>query len=121
MLNNYIRLVIDNYDVFVGKNNKQNDYLTLKVAHENDMWFHTKEIHGSHLILRCNGEMPKLETIEKCAKISAYYSKAKFSSHVPVDYTLVKNVHKPRGANPGFVIYTNYKTIYVDPSIEEVN
>ena len=121
MLNNYIRLVIDNYDVFVGKNNKQNDYLTLKLAHENDMWFHTKEIHGSHLILRCNGEMPKLETIEKCAKISAYYSKAKFSSHVPVDYTLVKNVHKPRGANPGFVIYTNYKTIYVDPSIEEVN
>lgn len=121
MLNNYIKLTIDGYDVFVGKNNKQNDYLTLKVAHENDMWFHTKEIHGSHLILRCNGEMPKLETIEKCAKISAYYSKAKFSSHVPVDYTFVKNVHKPRGANPGFVIYTNYKTIYVDPSIEQVN
>ena len=116
MLKNYIKTKIDGYDVFVGKNNKQNDYLTLKVANENDMWFHTKDIHGSHLILRCNGEVPKLETIKKCAEISAYYSKAKFSSHVPVDYTLVKYVHKPHGSNPGFVIYTNNKTIYVDPS-----
>lgn len=118
MLKNYIKIQIDGYDVFVGKNNKQNDYLTLKVANENDLWFHTKDVHGSHLILRCNGEVPKLETIKKCAKIAAYYSKAKFSSHVPVDYTLARNVHKPGGSNPGFVIYTNNKTIYVDPSIE---
>lgn len=121
MVNNYIRLKVDDYDVLVGKNNKQNDYLTLRVANKNDIWFHTKDIHGSHLILRCNGETPKMETIIKCAKICAYYSKAKFSSHVPVDYTFVKNVHKPHGANPGFVIYTNNKTVYVDPSIEFIN
>lgn len=117
MLKNYIKTQIDGYDVLVGKNNKQNDYLTLKVANENDLWFHTKDVHGSHLILKCNGEVPKLETIKKCAEIAAYYSKAKFSSHVPVDYTLARNVHKPHGSNPGFVIYTNNKTIYVDPSI----
>ncbi|MBR3134812.1 MAG: NFACT family protein [Clostridia bacterium] len=114
-LNNYMKLKIDDFDVFIGKNNKQNDYLTTKVANDNDYWFHTKDIHGSHLILRCNGEMPKLTTIKKCAKLSAYYSKAKFSSHVPVDYTLVKHVKKPNGSVPGYVIYTNNKTVYVDP------
>lgn len=117
MLNNYIKFQIDGYDVCIGKNNKQNDYLTLKIAHDNDYWFHAKDIHGSHLILRCNGEMPKLSTITRCAELCAYYSKAKFSSHVPVDYTLIKYVKKPHGANPGYVIYTNNKTIYVDPSL----
>ncbi len=116
MLNNYIKLKVDDYAVFIGKNNKQNDYLTLKVANENDYWFHTKDIHGSHLILRCNGDTPKIETITKCAELAAYYSKAKFSSHVPVDYTLVKNIKKPHGASPGFVIYSTNKTIYVNPS-----
>lgn len=115
-LSNYIKLKIDEFDVFIGKNNKQNDYLTLKVANDNDYWFHTKDIHGSHLILKSNGITPKISTIEKCAKICAYYSKAKFSSHVPVDYTLKKFVKKPHGAVPGYVIYTNNKTIYVDPS-----
>lgn len=115
MLNNYMKLQIDDFDVFIGKNNKQNDYLTLKVARDNDYWFHTKDIHGSHLILRCNGQMPKLSTIQACAELAAYYSKAKFSSHVPVDYTLVKYVKKPNGSAPRFVIYTNQKTIYVQP------
>ena len=115
MLNNYMKLKIDDFDVCIGKNNKQNDYLTLKVARDNDYWFHTKDIHGSHLILRCNGQMPKLSTIQACAELAAYYSKAKFSSHVPVDYTLVKYVKKPNGSAPGFVIYTNQKTIYVQP------
>lgn len=115
-LSNYIKLKIDEFDVFIGKNNKQNDYLTLKVANDNDYWFHTKDIHGSHLILKSNGITPKISTIEKCAKICAYYSKAKFSSHVPVDYTLKKFVKKPHGSVPGYVIYTNNKTIYVDPS-----
>lgn len=114
-INNYMRLKIDGFDVFIGKNNRQNDYLTLKVANSNDYWFHTKDIHGSHLILRCNGEMPKLSTIKQCAKLAAYYSKAKFSSHVPVDYTLVKYVKKPNGSVPGYVIYTNNKTIFIDP------
>ena len=115
-LNNFMRFKVDDFDVFIGKNNKQNDYLTLKVANQNDLWFHTKDIHGSHAILRCNGITPKLETITKCAELAAYYSKAKFSSHVPVDYTLVKNVKKPNGSAPGFVIYTTNKTIYVNPS-----
>lgn len=115
-INNYIRMNIDGYTVLIGKNNKQNDYLTLKVANDNDYWFHTKDIHGSHVILRSNGDMPKMETIIKCAKITAYYSKAKFSSNVPVDYTLVKYVKKPNGAVPGYVIYTNQKTVNVEPS-----
>ena len=115
-IENYLRLKIDNYTVLVGKNNRQNDYLTMKVASDNDYWFHAKEIHGSHVILRCNGDTPKIETIIKCAQIAAYYSKAKFSSNVPVDYTLRKYVKKPNGASPGYVIYTNQKTINVEPS-----
>lgn len=115
-IENYLRLKIDNYTVLVGKNNRQNDYLTMKVASDNDYWFHAKEIHGSHVILRCNGDTPKTETIIKCAQIAAYYSKAKFSSNVPVDYTLRKYVKKPNGASPGYVIYTNQKAINVEPS-----
>ena len=115
-IDNYMRMSIDGYTVLIGKNNRQNDYLTMRVANDNDYWFHTKDIHGSHLILRCNGDMPKMDTIIKCAKIAAYYSKAKFSSNVPVDYTLVKYVKKPNGAVPGYVIYTNQKTVNVEPS-----
>lgn len=115
-LENYIRLQIDNYTVLIGKNNKQNDYLTTKVANSNDYWFHAKDIHGSHVILRCGIDTPKTETIIKCAKLAAYYSKAKFSSNVPVDYTQKKYVKKPNGAVPGYVIYTNQKTINVEPA-----
>ncbi len=120
-LNNFMKLKIDDYDVYIGKNNKQNDYITFKIAKQNDYWFHTKDIHGSHLILKCNGLTPKIETITKCAELAAYYSKAKFSSHVPVDYTLVKNIKKPNGASPGLVIYTTNKTIFVNPSSELQN
>lgn len=116
-LDNYLRLKIEDYTVLVGKNNKQNDYITLKIANPNDYWFHTKDIHGSHVILRCSNSTPKLEIITKCAQIAAYYSKARFSSNVPVDYTLKKYVKKPNGSNPGYVIYTNQKTIYVEPSL----
>ncbi len=115
-LNNFMKFKIDDFDVFVGKNNKQNDYLTFKLANPNDYWFHTKDIHGSHVILKCSGITPKLETITKCAELAAYYSKAKFSSHVPVDYTLVKNIKKPNGSAPGFVIYTTNKTVFVNPN-----
>ena len=114
-LNSFIRFKIDDYPVYVGKNNKQNDYLTKRIANERDIWFHAKEIHGSHVILRCNGETPKITTITKCAEIAAYYSKAKYSSHVPVDYTLIKFVKKPNHSQPGYVIYTNNHTIFVDP------
>lgn len=117
-LDNYMKLNIDGMDVFIGKNNKQNDYLSLKVANSTDYWFHTKDIHGSHLILKCNGKMPKNSTITRCAELAAYYSKAKFSSHVPVDYTMAKYVKKPKGSAPGYVIYTNNKTEYVNPKAE---
>ena len=109
-LTNYIKTTVDDYQVLIGKNNKQNDYLTKTVANESDIWMHTKDIHGSHVILRTNGQTPKISTIEKVASLAAYYSKARFSSHVPVD------VKKPSGSVPGYVIYTNNKTIYVTPS-----
>ena len=106
---------IDGYEVFVGKSNKQNDYLSLKLANKYDMWFHTKDIHGSHVVLRTNNSTPSMSTIIKCASLAAYYSKAKESSNVPVDYTLIKNVKKPSGSKPGMVIYTDYETINVNP------
>ena len=115
-LTNYIKTTVDDYQVLIGKNNKQNDYLTKTVANESDIWMHTKDIHGSHVILRTNGQTPKISTKEKVASLAAYYSKARFSSHVPVDYTQIKYVKKPNGSVPGYVIYTNNKTIYVTPS-----
>ena len=115
-LTNYIKTTVDDYQVLIGKNNKQNDYLTKTVANSEDIWMHTKDIHGSHVILRTNGQTPKISTIEKVASLAAYYSKARFSSHVPVDYTQVKYVKKPNGSVPGYVIYTNNKTIHVTPS-----
>ena len=109
---------VDGYTVLVGKNNKQNDYLTTKIADKDDIWFHTKDIHGSHVILRHPKQNMPIDTLEKCAKLAAYYSKAKLSTNVPVDYCLVKFVKKPNGSKPGMVIYTNNKTLYVNPSIE---
>ena len=104
----------DGIDIFVGKNNIQNDYLSLKFANKNFMWLHTKNIPGSHVII-CSNDVPD-KTLVEGATLAAYYSKAKDSSKVPVDYTLVKNLKKPNGANPGMVIYhTNY-TMYVEPS-----
>ena len=111
----FIRFKIDEFDVFVGKNNVQNDYLTLKFANDDDLWFHTKDIHGSHVILRINGKAPSQEVINKVASIAAKYSKAKYSSNVPVDYTYVKYVKKPNKAKPGMVIYTHEQTVNVQP------
>lgn len=110
-----IEFKIENYTLLVGKNNVQNDYLTLKIAKSNDIWFHTKDIHGSHAILQTKGDSPSMNVLIRCAQIAAYYSKAKLSSNVPVDYTLVKYVKKPSGSKPGFVIYTHNKTINVMP------
>ena len=109
-----LTFIIDDFKVLVGKNNKQNDYLTLKYAKKNDIWLHTKDIHGSHVIIETNGLNPSFETIKSVAIITAKHSQAKFSSKVPVDYTQVKYVKKPSGSKPGMVIYTNYKTIYVN-------
>ena len=119
---------IDGYTVYIGKNNKQNDYLTCRLAQNSDIWFHTKDIHGSHVVLKtdslhsssenssasCTFNIPD-SVLYKCASIAAYYSKARMSQNVPVDYTLIKYVKKPNGAKPGMVIYTNNKTLYANP------
>ena len=110
-----IEYKIENYTLLVGKNNVQNDYLTTKLARANDIWFHTKDIHGSHAILITQGENPSNDVLIRCAQITAYYSKARMSSNVPVDYTQVKYVKKPSGSKPGFVIYTHNKTLNVTP------
>lgn len=108
---------IDGFTIYVGKNNKQNDFLTCKLARNNDMWFHTKDIHGSHVVLKLDKDIKKVpdSIIYRCATIAAYYSKAKMSQNVPVDYTYIKYVKKPNGAKPGMVIYTDNKTLYVNP------
>ncbi|AFK86717.1 MULTISPECIES: Rqc2 family fibronectin-binding protein [Thermoanaerobacterium] len=105
----------NNFDIYVGKNNVQNDYLTTKFADSEDIWLHTKDIPGSHVIIKTQGKTVPDSTILEAAKLAATYSKAKNSSNVPVDYTLRKYVKKPAGAKPGFVIYTNQKTLYVTP------
>lgn len=112
----------DGYEILVGKSNLQNDELTLRTAEPTDIWMHTKEIPGSHVIIRTNGkgEVP-IPTLEEAANLAAFYSKAKNGSMVPVDYTLRKNVKKPNGAKPGMVIYLTNKTIYITPEEEKVN
>ena len=102
----------------VGKNNLQNDWLTLKSADKNDVWFHVQKSHGSHVVARCGRE--DRETLETAAMLAAWYSEARNSANVPVDYTLVRYVKKPGGARPGMVIYTDYKTIYVTPERSKV-
>lgn len=106
---------IDGFKVLIGRNNKQNDELTFKIANSNDIWFHVKDFHGSHVILLTNGEIPSQETINKCATLAAYYSKAMNSSNVPVDYTFVKNVKKYKNAKPGMIIYISQETVNVQP------
>lgn len=105
----------DGFTILVGKNNRQNDILTMKSAHPGDMWFHTRNIPGSHVIIKTGGRSVPVRTLEEAAKLSAYHSRAKQSSNVPVDYTEVKNVKKPPGAKPGMVIYENFKTAIVTP------
>lgn len=107
---------VDGFTLFVGKNNKQNDYITTKLGKNDDLWFHTKDIRGSHSLLKCNGSKVSSQTIIACAQITAYHSKARLSSNVPVDYCPVKNVKKPSGSKPGMVIYNNYNTINVNPA-----
>lgn len=105
----------DGLTILIGKNNRQNDIITFKRAQHNDIWFHTKDIPGSHVILRSGTLNPSLQSIEAAAHLAAYYSKASQSSNVPVDYTQRRYVKKPSGAKPGFVIYDHQNTIYVTP------
>ncbi|MBQ4631085.1 MAG: NFACT family protein [Clostridia bacterium] len=111
----------DGYDIYVGKNNMQNDYLTLKLSRSTDLWFHTKGIHGSHTLVPTEDALTVPDsTYFQAARLAAYYSKGRGSENVPVDYTEVKNVKKPSGAKPGMVIYVNYNTLYVTPDEEEI-
>lgn len=108
-------LAPDGTEILVGKNNYQNDRLTFKTARHDDIWLHTKDIPGSHVILRCDGGDPSPAALELAACLAAHFSQAAGSSNVPVDYTLCRFVKKPSGSRPGFVIFTNQKTLYVTP------
>jgi predicted ribosome quality control (RQC) complex YloA/Tae2 family protein len=110
----------DGFQILVGKNNKQNDLLTLKIAASYDLWLHTKNIPGSHVIIRTERREIPDSTLLEAAVLAAYHSSAKMSYNVPVDYTVVKNVKKPSGAKPGMVIYENFKTINVTPDEENI-
>lgn len=105
----------DGTDILVGKNNYQNDKLTFKTARYNDTWFHTKDIPGSHVVLQNGGTEPSEEDILLAASLAAHFSKARSSSKIPVDYTEIRYVKKPSGSKPGFVIFTNQKTLYITP------
>ena len=111
----------DGMDIFVGKNNVQNDYLTTKFADSSDIWMHTKKIPGSHVIIKNNNNSVSDITIMEAASLCAYYSKARSSSNVPVDYTEKKNVKKPSGAKPGMVVYYTNKTVYITPNEGMIN
>ena len=111
----FLKFETNNFTILVGKNNLQNDKLTLKTAKKGDIWFHVKDCPGSHTVILTNGKEPDFETLMFAAQIAAFFSKAKNSSQVPVDYTQIKNVKKPNGAKPGMVIYENYKTLFVTP------
>ena len=102
----------------MGRSNRQNDKLTGKTADRNDWWFHTRKIHGSHVILCTNGTEPDEESILQAAQLAAYYSQGRDGGKVAVDYTPVKYVKKPAGARPGMVVYTTYRTLMAQPDGE---
>ena len=101
----------DGYEILVGRSNAQNDELTGKIARRTDMWLHTQKVHGSHVIVRCEGEPLPERTLEQAASLAVFHSQARDAGKTPVDYTMVRNVRKPSGALPGKVIYTEYKTL----------
>lgn len=104
--------------IYVGKNNTQNEFLTNRLASSSDTWLHTKDIPGSHVVIRSDNYSEA--TLREAAQLAAYFSQAKHSSQVPVDYTTIKHVHKPSGSKPGFVIYVNQKTLFVTPDEQEI-
>ena len=101
----------DGFEILVGRSNVQNDELTTRIARRTDWWLHTQKVHGSHVILRCEGETPSDAALEQAASIAVYYSQGRDGGKIPVDYTMVRFVRKPSGAMPGKVIYTEYKTM----------
>ena len=108
------------YEVLCGKNNLQNDYITTQIASKDDYWFHIKNAPGSHVVMRCGKDEPDAKDFTECAMIAAYYSSQKELPQAPVDYTRIRNVKKPSGSKPGFVIYETNYTCYVTSEPEEV-
>ena len=115
----YLYEISSGKSVMAGRNNKENDWLTMKKASSSDIWFHTKDIPGSHVILFTNGTEPTEADLFETASIAAFHSKGSDSENVPVDYTKVRHVKKPAGAKPGMVIFTHNKTLYVNPRLPE--
>lgn len=111
----------EGFEILVGRNNRQNDQLTLKIAKATDIWLHTQGIAGSHVIIRTEGRQPGEQTLFEAAQLAAFHSKGRSGSGVPVDYVAVKFVKKPAGAKPGMVIFTNNRTLYVTPDENLVN
>ena len=101
--------------ILVGRNNRENDLLTTKLASKGDLWLHTQKIHGSHVILVCSGTEPDDQSVTEAAQLAAWFSQARDGQNIPVDVTAVKNVKKPAGAKPGMVVYYTYRTVYVTP------
>ena len=114
---NLYQVKIDSYTITFGKNNTQNDYLTFEYGKSNYMWFHAKDYHGAHLVV--DSDNPSEKAIRMCANLAAYFSKGRYGSSVPVNYCLLKNVKKIKGAKAGFVSIKNYKTIFIDPELTD--
>lgn len=108
----------DGFEILVGRSNAGNDELTASLARRTDIWLHTKSVHGSHVVIRCDGTEPPEKTIYEASCIAAYYSQAETGTKVAVDYTMIRNVRKPSGSLPGKVIYTDYKTVMAVASDE---
>jgi predicted ribosome quality control (RQC) complex YloA/Tae2 family protein len=111
----------DGFEIYIGKNNKQNDYITFNLASKEDIWMHTKNIPGSHVVVITEGKDVPDSTLEEAASYAAYYSNARQSSKVPVNYTYKKHIKKPKNAEPGFVIFHKYYTMFIDPQKPKEN
>ena len=105
----------DGYPIYVGRNNRQNDELTFKLARKDDLWLHAQKLHGSHVIISCGGAVPPDDTVTQAAQLAAYYSQGRQGQNVAVDVTPVKQIRKPNAAKPGMVVYYTYRTVYVNP------
>ena len=105
----------DGYPIYVGRNNRQNDELTFKLARKDDIWCHASKVHGSHVIISCGGTNPPDDTITQAAQLAAYYAETGGGQNIPVDVTAVKQVKKTPGGKPGMVIYHTYRTVIVNP------
>ena len=105
----------DGYPIYVGRNNRQNEELTFKLARKDDLWLHAQKVHGSHVIISCGGTKPPDDTITQAAQLAAHYAETAGGQNIPVDVTPVKQVKKVPGAKPGMVIYHTYNTVIVNP------